>query len=189
MLGLAFSFRGRINRLQYFFGGLGLGVGVVVLVVLGILLFGLGSAGGMSKLTLTLFICIGAGLFLWPSLALRTRRIRDMGWNPVYVVPPWLFLNIFDVATALGGGQPQAFSIVAGMVNMGLGSCLLFWPSQAEAPRAPSSSGEDWDEPTPAPAMSFAPPMAPASPAQPAWTPSPALRPAVSTTSFGRRGL
>lgn len=81
----------------------------------------------------------------WPTIAamaffgcmtftLQSMRIRDIGWDPICVIPAWIAILIVDHIIA---GRVQAWSlghehngtIVGGLVNLGLVLALTFWPS------------------------------------------------------------
>jgi uncharacterized membrane protein YhaH (DUF805 family) len=188
MLSAVFSFRGRINRLQYFLGSLGLGVAEAMLIVVVGLLF-LGLRHGMGDLPAA-GVCVVLALpalpaAAWIGFSLQARRFRDIGWEPVFVIPAWIFIMAVDRAFA-GGISTSMFSvehmlrqtILGQLFNLAMALCLLFWPGRTytddffEAAqstiRAPRPA-----EPAPAPTRS-APSPFPASPA---------------VTGFGRRGL
>ena len=42
-----------------------------------------------------------AGLFCWLSLTLHSMRIRDIGWDPVCVVPGWIAATIIATPAAM----------------------------------------------------------------------------------------
>src|SRR5271154_3884479 len=99
MLAAIFSFRGRLNRIQYFLGSWGLGMALVVLAVI---LF-VGALGGrspeepqnMASLGLTALFCIVVlgPIYLWVSFSMQARRFRDIGWEPTVVIPAWIGLD------------------------------------------------------------------------------------------------
>ena len=163
-----FSFRGRINRLQYFFGSVGLGIGwVVIILVAGDLALGLarggglagGLVGGLLLILLSLALLVGG---LWSSLSLRARRIRDIGWpvGPVMggsiLLMAMNFFMGFDAATsafqaAQASGMPPTphlspLSGLVSLIGLVLDLCLLFWPGNGGAD--PLESG--WRDPSPA---------------------------------------
>jgi hypothetical protein len=72
-------------------------------------------------------------------------RIRDIGWDPVCVIPGWIAVAIIDglvagkiPAIALGG---QHGTIVGALVNLALFLALLFWPSSEHDNSATPSGG------------------------------------------------
>jgi uncharacterized membrane protein YhaH (DUF805 family) len=146
MLGFLFGFNARIGRLRYFLimFGLGFVTGFIAAVATGI---SLSSAGGITQLfSLTKgWVAITLGVtFVFASFTLQSMRIRDMGWDPVCVIPGWIALHIFDrlIATKfpdLSLGPETNQTIVGALVHLGLALALLFWPSAKDE--------ADFDEP------------------------------------------
>jgi hypothetical protein len=72
--------------------------------------------------------------FALASFTLQSMRIRDIGWDPVCVIPAWIAIVIIDKLIA---GKIPAWSldhqhngtVVGGLVNLGLVLALTFWPS------------------------------------------------------------
>ena len=95
-------------------------------------------------------VITAAILFIWLSFTLHSMRIRDIGWDPVCVIPGWIAVAIIDglvagkiPAIALGG---QHGTIVGALVNLALFLALLFWPSTEHDNSAPTS-GEPFRTP------------------------------------------
>jgi uncharacterized membrane protein YhaH (DUF805 family) len=187
MLASVFSFRGRINRLQYFLGSLGLGFAEVLLIVAIALLFvGLRhSLGDVTAAVVCLLLALPAlPAISWIGLSLQARRLRDIGWEPVFVIPAWIVVMAVDRAFA--GGSMTTLSvehlfrqtILGQLFNLAMVLCLLFWPGRTYTddffePAQPTVRAPRPAEPTPSPAR-LAPSPFPASPA---------------VTGFGRRGI
>ena len=102
MLGFLFGFNARIKRLQYFFGlmGAGLVLAVMFYAVTGTALkspsdpLQLLSAGkGWPAVSVGIF-------FLWVSFTLQSMRFRDIGWDPVCIIPAWMALVLVDRSVA-----------------------------------------------------------------------------------------
>jgi len=77
---------------------------------------------------LLLFIC---------AVSLQARRFRDMGWDPLYVIPGWIAINALDRLVALQHpnlAMSGAFhQTLLGLIANGLmWGALLLWPSQRE---------------------------------------------------------
>jgi uncharacterized membrane protein YhaH (DUF805 family) len=199
MLEAVFSFRGRINRLQYFLSCVAFGMALIVFAVLAV---GLVAAHGglQGAITATpglaligLLAVLLAPVFLWVSYSLQARRFRDIGWEPLYVIPGWIAIDIVDRLLAKGLpslaiGSSHDVTPIGGLVNLALVCALLFWPGAANGEFNPSV-GIDWPEPE---EPSRAAPVAPVRAAVPARSPAP-VRAAASVVpaapSFGRRGL
>ena len=186
MLEAVFSFRGRLGRLQYFVGGLALGMAIIVpLVMIGVSMFAHGGVGAKPPLgLLALFALVAVPLFLWISLSLQARRLRDIGWNPLYVIPAVFAVDLIDqtiarLAPALAVSKISHQTVVGLLINLAFGCALLFWPGRTEDD-APSDYEPNWQQP------SEPPPPAPAAPIR---APMPASRPVSATPTFGRRGL
>jgi hypothetical protein len=147
MLGFLFGFNARMGRIRYFLYlfAAGFVIGVIAHIALGISL----SSGIMQLFSFSkgwLAITLGA-VFVFASFTLQSMRFRDMGWDPVCVIPGWIALMIFDrlAATkfpALSLGPEINQTIVGALVHFGLVLALLFWPGSAsdtvdfeEAPR------------------------------------------------------
>ena len=193
MLGAVFGFGGRLNRLQFFFASLGLGLAVIVLLVPMVFVLVLHRAGGFSPgVGVALLLGVLAILVaLWTSLSLQARRIRDIGWNPLLVIPGDIALQVADQLVAramphLALGPHRTETLVGALVNLGLALCLLFWPGQGgPAQSAPPATS----------AKAPKPPKAGKAEPSSAAAPIVAARPAANwaiegpRTTFGRRGL
>ena len=134
----AFSFQGRLTRLQFFLRVLALSAAYVL--GLGVIALGGFAAAAKHQWTtvglLVLAVLPLAVAFLWCSLSLHVRRIRDIGWEPTLVVAGWLCLKVADKlilakllpalalhdfwhGTYLGLGVDTVLSLI-----------VLFWPGQ-----------------------------------------------------------
>jgi len=154
MLGYLFGFNARIGRLYYFLASIGLAI-----VMTGII-FAIASAayhGNAKAIPLTLrhmqwpLIAV-AVLFCLASLTLQSMRFRDIGWDPVCVIPGWIALMIVDylIATkipAVSLGPEHNGTIVGALTNLGLFLALLFWPGSNREPAAPTFGGPSSDAP------------------------------------------
>lgn len=131
MLSTFFGFGGRIGRLRYFVSSIALGIAMVFLVAFAFVgaitqSGGKGSGSVLSGFVPLLFI---APLFLWSSLALQAKRIRDIGWNPAMVIPAWMTISVFaTMLTVFTGGKGGGLSMLGGMINLTMSIVLLAWP-------------------------------------------------------------
>ena len=123
---------------------------------------------------------VAALFYGWLTITLQSMRIRDIGWDPVCVMPAWIAAAIVD---GLVAAKFPAISlanehgtIVGALINVSLILALLFCPSGAQDSPAPTSD-EPVRTPDPPPHRPVADP-----PAAPRIS-----RPA--TSGFGRRGL
>ena len=190
MLETVFSFSGRINRLQYFASIVALTAALFVpVLVIGFGLIAHGGVGAKPPLAtlalMGLFFLLAIPPFLWVSFSLQARRFRDIGWNPLYVIPGWIVFDVFDRAIAqavpaLSMGRLYHQTWIGLAIGLALGCALLFWPGRAEDDDDAPATGTSWMRP------SEPPPAAPAVTATYTPAPSPA---ASATPRFGRRGL
>jgi uncharacterized membrane protein YhaH (DUF805 family) len=140
MLTGIFSFRGRINRLQYWLGSLGMGVFVAV-VCLAPLMMGGGLRSGSdigAQLGLMALLAIPTlVIVLWVGLSMQARRIRDIGLDPVIVMPIWILIGIADKVLKPGFPHLSAIqlatpSTLVVLINLIGGAALCFWPGRGD---------------------------------------------------------
>lgn len=190
MFEAVFSFRGRLNRLQYLASSMALGAVVTIaVVIIGVSAFAQfhGSGGPPSLASLGPILLIALLLvppFFWVSFSLQARRFRDIGWNPVLVIPLWLGVLVIDqlLATAVPAiSLPLVHRTIVGVVfNLAMGGSLLFWPGRGDDPAPPifEPATSTWTPPPPEPA-----------PAPRPVTPATSYGAAPAAPRFGRRGL
>jgi hypothetical protein len=92
---------------------------------------------------------IAVGFYVVATLTLQSMRFRDIGWDPVCVIPAWIALLAVDklVAAKIPAwslGEGHHATIVGALVNFGLLLALTFWPSggysgPTYAPQAPDA--------------------------------------------------
>jgi uncharacterized membrane protein YhaH (DUF805 family) len=136
MLGYLFGFNARIGRLNYFL------CSVLLAIVITAIIFALtryafhGVPKGMYwSVGPIKWAVIGiAVIFMLVTFTLQSMRFRDIGWDPVCVIPGWIALAVVEylVATkipiwSLGHDHPG--TIVGALTNLGLVVALTFWPS------------------------------------------------------------
>ncbi len=153
MLGFVFGFNARLGRLHYFLATIGL---AVLMTVICFVIAGhayrpgqpISPADLMGWPTLIAMVFFGV-----MSFTLQSMRIRDIGWDPVCVIPMWIAIVIVD---GLVAGKIPAWSlgpehhgtIVGALFNAALFLALTFWPSgdyedptfDAMPPRQPETS-------------------------------------------------
>jgi uncharacterized membrane protein YhaH (DUF805 family) len=180
MLSAVFSFQGRLNRLQYFLGAVGLGVAefVFVLVAGAFAVVFRQQFGLIPMALLGLFVLVVVlPAVMWIGFSLQARRFRDIGWEPVFVIPAWIAVMALDLWIAQSGPKlpmlPFAGPTILGrLINLGMVCCLLFWPGNKYGDEfLEPESGQTSASPAPAQPVRRAVPAAPA------------------VTGFGRRGL
>jgi uncharacterized membrane protein YhaH (DUF805 family) len=136
MLGFLFGFNARLGRLHYFFATIGLAV-VMTAICFAIVQHLVHSVprAALSPAALMTWPTLAAiGFFMWMTFTLQSMRIRDIGWDPVCVIPAWIAILIVDKLIA---GKIPAWSlgpdhhgtIVGALTNFVLILALMFWPS------------------------------------------------------------
>ena len=137
MLGFVFGFNARLGRLHFFLASVALAI-VMTAICFAIAMAALRTTSPSmvrpEDLTRNWAI-IGAMVFFGlATFMLQSMRIRDIGWDPVCVIPAWIALMIVDHVVAgrfpawAIGGEHQG-TMVGGLVNLGLLLALTFWPS------------------------------------------------------------
>jgi uncharacterized membrane protein YhaH (DUF805 family) len=145
MLGFLFGFNARLGRLHFFLATIATAI-LMTVISFAIARHALQSAPkGMIPSLTSWQVITAAILFIWLSFTLHSMRIRDIGWDPVCVIPGWIAVAIIDglvaskiPAIALGG---QHGTIVGALVNLALFLALLFWPSSEQDHSATPSGG------------------------------------------------
>ena len=146
MLGFLFGFNARLGRLHYFLATIAL---VIAMVVVGFAvaayLFQHTPKGMRPAIDLTNWpVLIAVIAYTWMSFMLQSMRIRDIGWDPVCIIPLWIAVTVVDHVVAakvpvwsLGHGHYG--TVVGAMINLALFLALTFWPSGDFEDNAPSS--------------------------------------------------
>ena len=135
MLGFFFGFNARLGRLHYFLASLVLVVAFILLAV--VLAVALAAVPNKSSVAMSWLIVVMVALFLWSNTMLQAMRFRDIGWDPVCVIPAWIAVMILDYVIALRFPDYAVTSlhsgtIAGGLINLGLCITLLFFPSGAD---------------------------------------------------------
>ncbi len=141
MFAAVFSFRGRINRRQYFFGNLASGA---VLSLLGAMFISFVELPPTARPTPAMsmeaaMLVILAPLAVWSAVSLQARRMRDIGWEPLIALPMWIG------AAGLAQNQPM----LAVTFSLAMLGCLYGWPGR-QGGRSTSSGGGRLLTPAPA---------------------------------------
>jgi uncharacterized membrane protein YhaH (DUF805 family) len=148
MLGFLFGLNARLGRLQFFLASIALAIVMTVICsfIAAYAFANIPSAMLRPEDLMTSWPAMAAaGFFMLATVTLQSMRVRDIGWDPVCVIPAWIALMIVDrvIATrfpALSVGHEHAGTVVGGLVNLGLMLALLFWPS-ADSDVAAGNSG------------------------------------------------
>jgi uncharacterized membrane protein YhaH (DUF805 family) len=155
MLGLLFGFNARLGRLHYFLATLALGLAAAGATV-AIVLHGLhgptepqAAVIAASWPMIILMIAFGFATF-----TLQSMRLRDIGWDPVWVIPAWIALHLIDAVIAMkipawSLGPKHSGTALSAIVNLVLLLSLLFWPSGDFDTAPPRSSDPTPPQPRP----------------------------------------
>jgi uncharacterized membrane protein YhaH (DUF805 family) len=139
VFGEFFGFDGRINRLGYLWRSIVVAValgalGVAGVVTIGAVLHpdGLTGAGPWPARMITGLTLLA----LWSNFALTSRRLRDMGVEPAYVMPAYAALWVVNTVLLepMSRIDPARFGLMeAGWVGLQWLALvpLLFWPTRA----------------------------------------------------------
>ncbi|MCK1388108.1 DUF805 domain-containing protein [Bradyrhizobium sp. 21] len=137
MLGFVFGLNARLGRLHFFLASVALAI-VMTAICFGIAMAVLrdSSPGAIRPEDLTSSRAIIAAIVFFgvATFTLQSMRIRDIGWDPVCVIPGWFALMIVDHVVAgrfpaWAIGQDHQATAVGALVNLGLMLALAFWPS------------------------------------------------------------
>jgi uncharacterized membrane protein YhaH (DUF805 family) len=136
MLGFLFGFNARLGRMHYFLATIGLAVVMTAICfAIAMLLFQQSPSEMLpSALTMSWPVITAAAFFGWMTFTLQSMRIRDIGWDPVCVIPAWIAIVIVDKLIAgkipaWSLGKDHNGTIVGALVNLALLLALTFWPS------------------------------------------------------------
>jgi uncharacterized membrane protein YhaH (DUF805 family) len=135
MLGFLFGFNARLGRLSYFLATVAVAIGMTAAIYAYVsYTFGITPRGTRLPSDLITWPVIILGVvFAWVTFTLQSMRIRDVGWDPVCVIPGWIALLIVDSVVAVkipawSLGPEQYGTVVGALVNFGLLLALTFWP-------------------------------------------------------------
>ena len=137
MLGFLFGFNARLGRMHYFLATIALAV-VMTAICFAIAgsVFQHNPRGPISAAALLLTWPVIAAMvfFGWMTFTLQSMRIRDIGWDPVCVMPVWIAILLVDHVVAgripaWSLGHDDQGTVVGALTNFGLFLAMLFWPS------------------------------------------------------------
>ena len=136
MLGFVFGLNARLGRLHFFLASIALAIVMTAIcfaIAMAVLRTTSPSMVRPEDLTHNWAIIAAMVFFGVATFTLQSMRIRDIGWDPVCVIPAWIALMIVDHVAA---GRFPAWAIVGenqgtmvgGLVNLGLLLALTLWP-------------------------------------------------------------
>jgi uncharacterized membrane protein YhaH (DUF805 family) len=136
MLGYLFGFNARLGRMHYFLATIALAVVMTAIcfAIASYIYHNMPRGTLQSERLMTWPMLVAIVFFAWMTFTLQCMRIRDIGWDPVCVIPAWIAILIIDKVIA---GKIPAWSldrehngtVVGALVNLGLILALTFWPS------------------------------------------------------------
>ena len=138
MLDLVFGLNARLGRLHFFLATLVLAV-VMTAICFAVAMSVLRSVTPANvrpeDLLKSSGMIVAIMFFAVATVTLYSMRFRDIGWDPVCVVPAWIALMIVDYVVAMrfpayAIGQEHTGTVVGGIANLVLTLALLFWPSR-----------------------------------------------------------
>jgi uncharacterized membrane protein YhaH (DUF805 family) len=131
-----FGLNTRLGRLHYFLATIAVAVAMTAIVfAIGLSAYHTTPRGMPLSLDTIKWPVIVIGIiFMLITLTLQSMRIRDIGWDPVCVIPGWIAVLIIDMVVAnkfptLSLGHEHQGTAVGALVNLALFLALLFWPS------------------------------------------------------------
>jgi uncharacterized membrane protein YhaH (DUF805 family) len=135
MLGFIFGLNARLGRWHYFLSVIGLAVAMTgICFVIARQTFENTTHGIPFSIEAIKGPAIVLGMiFALISFTLQSMRFRDIGWDPVCVIPSWIAILIVDTVVAkkfpgLALGPGHHGTAVSALVNLLLFLALLFWP-------------------------------------------------------------
>jgi uncharacterized membrane protein YhaH (DUF805 family) len=137
MLGFVFGLNARLGRLHFFLASVALAVVMTAIcfaIAMAVLRNTSPSTIRPEDLTGSWAMIAAIAFFGVATFTLQSMRIRDIGWDPVCVVPAWFALMIVDHVVAgrfpaWAIGQEHQATAVGALVNLVLMLALMFWPS------------------------------------------------------------
>jgi uncharacterized membrane protein YhaH (DUF805 family) len=135
MLGFVFGFNVRLGRMQFFLATMGLAIVMTAICfAIASYFYPYNPRAALPSAQLIGWPVIVAGLgFAYMTFTLQSMRIRDIGWDPVCVIPAWVAILIVDKLVAdkfpsLAYGHDAHGTLVGAAINLLLFLALMFWP-------------------------------------------------------------
>lgn len=158
MLGFIFGLNGRLGRLHFFLATVALAIVMTAIcfaIAMAVLRTSSPGAIRPEDLTGSWAIIAAMVVFGLATFTLQSMRIRDIGWDPVCVVPAWFALMVVDHLLAprfpaWAIGSEHQGTMVGAIVNLVLMLALMFWPSRGSegSYNNPFQSGRSEARPT-----------------------------------------
>jgi uncharacterized membrane protein YhaH (DUF805 family) len=136
MLGFLFGFNARLGRMHFFLATVALAVAMTAICFAIVMQYAHSNPSGAlpSNGLMTWPLIAAAAFFAWMTFTLQCMRIRDIGWDPVCVIPAWIAILIVDQLVAgkipaWSLGHNHSGTIIGAATNLFLMLALMFWPS------------------------------------------------------------
>jgi uncharacterized membrane protein YhaH (DUF805 family) len=138
VLDLVFGLNSRLGRLQFFLATLVLAVvmtAICFVVAMSVFRNATPANFRPDDLLRNGGMIAAMAFFALATITLYSMRFRDIGWDPVCVVPAWIALMIVDYVVAMkfpayAIGQEHTGTMVGAIANLVLTLALLFWPGR-----------------------------------------------------------
>jgi uncharacterized membrane protein YhaH (DUF805 family) len=145
-IGFPVRFQCRLGRLHYFLSTIGLAV-VMTAVWFAIASYAIQNTPRGMDPSANLIgwpVIVSIVVFMWVTFTLQCMRVREIGWDPVCVIPAWVAILIIDKLVAINIptwslGSEHNGTIVGALINFALVLALTFWPSGEHEGPMPTS--------------------------------------------------
>lgn len=133
LVSLLFSFKGRINRAQYWLGNIGVGVGSVLLIFMLAMVMGsptdaLGKPDPMAAVRGLALVLLPVSILMgWCGLAIQVKRLHDRGRSGLWSMAPMAPMAMIMITLVTGvtagtpaptlGAQLQPWLLTIWMIN------------------------------------------------------------------------
>ncbi len=156
MLGFIFGLNARLGRLHYFLVTIGVAVlmTVICFVMAGQIMRGAANGVPPSIDSIKGSAIVLGIVFMLITLTIQSMRVRDIGWDPVCVIPGWIAILIVDMMLArkfpgLSLGPAHHATAVSAIVNLVFFLSLMFWPSGDDESSLPPTDAPRRQDPAP----------------------------------------
>ena len=136
MLGFVFGLNARLGRLHFFLATIAVAIVMTAIcfaIAMAVLRTTSPSMIRPEDLMRNWAIIAAMIFFGLATFTLQSMRIRDIGWDPVCVIPAWIALIIVDHVLAgrfpaWAIGQEHQGTMAGGLANLAMMLALTFWP-------------------------------------------------------------
>jgi uncharacterized membrane protein YhaH (DUF805 family) len=117
--------------LHYFLGNIAIG-GALALLAGMLISFTELAPTARPSVTMSfdaVFLVFAAPLAIWSAVSLQARRLRDIGWEPMIVLPMWVG-GLLLAGFAAQGGLAVSQAALASLISLAMLACLYGWPGR-----------------------------------------------------------